>query len=63
MNLKKAVAALRDEMDRQSRLMPHMNWNRWGFDGELDNLMKRAERLDEMARDGLIDTALDKERD
>jgi len=63
MKLKEAVTALRDEMDRQSRVMPHMNWNRWGFDRELDNLLKRAERLDEMARDGLIDTALDKERD
>lgn len=63
MRLREAVIALRDEMDRQSRVMPHMNWNRWGFDRELDNLIKRAERLDEMARDGLIDTTLDKERD
>lgn len=48
MNVRDAVQCIRDEMDRQSILMPHMNFNRTGFETELRNLLKRAARADEL---------------
>lgn len=62
MTVLEAAKTLRDEMDRQSRLMPHMNWNRTDFEKELGNLLKRAIRLDEMQSSSLRQAVLEKER-
>lgn len=62
MSVLEAAKILRDEMDRQSRLMPHMNWNRTDFEIELGNLLKRAIRLDEMQSSSLRQAVLEKER-
>ena len=62
MSVAEAVKILRDEMDRQSRLMPHMNWNRTGFERELTNLLKRSSRLDEMQASSLRESVMKQER-
>lgn len=62
MSVKEAVKVLRDEMDRQDRMMPHMNWNRRDFERELTNLLWRSNRLDEMQAEGLRESVMKGER-